>query len=475
LASALWWFWWLAGRLEEGEDALERLSANGIADPDLERRVAVARGLVSFRRGSGSERFLGRFADDASSDRWTGEGLHFLAWTRWSESRHDEAIGLCERACTVLEKAGETQDHAQALDSLARMLTRVGRPDEGRRLFEQAIVLFERGDDPGGVGLALTGLADLEEDSGHYARAFALWQDGLDRIRRWGTMPDLAILLVGAAGHAVVQADYGAAEALCDEATRVYAQLALNPVRARCQLAWIFTQQGKYEAAHEVLGSVLAGEYGEVVRSDWRHIAVELAIATGDWDKARREAAAWEIAVSEAGGDGWIRALSGFYSAQFAWLSGDFATAADALTLYVAEVRDRGSNRSLPAALCWLGQSLSEMGRFEDATDAYREALDVGPKFYDNLPDLISLFERIAELLIQTGRARQACTILAAGSRIRADIGTPRHPWQEARHENALSAIRRSISESAFAQAWDEGDSMTIDDAVPCVATALLG
>jgi hypothetical protein len=63
-------------------------------------------------------------------------------------------------------------------------------------------------------------------------------------------------------------------------------------------------------------------------------------------------------------------------------------------------------------------------------------------------------------------RPEQAARLFSAAAALRERLGTPLPPVVQSGHDRAVTAVRASLGENAFAAAWAEGQSMTAEEAV---------
>jgi predicted ATPase/class 3 adenylate cyclase len=125
-------------------------------------------------------------------------------------------------------------------------------------------------------------------------------------------------------------------------------------------------------------------------------------------------------------------------------------------------------NRNIEAlALGALADNLAlEEGRVEDAlpmlTEAYRINRDLGMPSAQTAMDL----HRFARGLALAGRATAAARVFACAEALYEEIGARARPLTAERDEETLSSIRTQLSDSAFAEAWEQGRLLTADEAV---------
>ena len=68
-----------------------------------------------------------------------------------------------------------------------------------------------------------------------------------------------------------------------------------------------------------------------------------------------------------------------------------------------------------------------------------------------------------------TGDASRAAHMYGAAEALRADFGMPVQISELDIYKRGLSAARTDLTEDAFQQAWKEGRSMTLDEAIEFV------
>jgi trimethylamine:corrinoid methyltransferase-like protein len=54
----------------------------------------------------------------------------------------------------------------------------------------------------------------------------------------------------------------------------------------------------------------------------------------------------------------------------------------------------------------------------------------------------------------------------AAAAALRAAIGAPLPPIEQAGYEQAITTVRARLGEQAFAAAWDEGRTMSVEQVI---------
>jgi predicted ATPase/class 3 adenylate cyclase/Tfp pilus assembly protein PilF len=139
-----------------------------------------------------------------------------------------------------------------------------------------------------------------------------------------------------------------------------------------------------------------------------------------------------------------------------------------ARTLFAQSVdlwRGAGDQRNLAMALSNLGLVAARQGDTSAARSVLGESLGIRSRLADKHGLAYSL-EAFADLAVEESDAVRAAHLLAAAEVLRESIGAPLPPTGRSTHERRMTAIRSRLGVSAFAAAWAEGRSMTLDDAI---------
>ena len=121
-------------------------------------------------------------------------------------------------------------------------------------------------------------------------------------------------------------------------------------------------------------------------------------------------------------------------------------------------------------ALGTLAEIALDQGRVEDAVSpaesSYRIYCDLGDLL--NIAFCVCTFARVLAL---AGEPEAAARVLASSVPSREEMGE--NPLFASMSEKALTAIRHQLDEAAFAAAWEQGRSLTADEAVALALDSL--
>jgi hypothetical protein len=104
-------------------------------------------------------------------------------------------------------------------------------------------------------------------------------------------------------------------------------------------------------------------------------------------------------------------------------------------------------------------------GRVETATSLLGEAYELNRELGDRFREAV-LVCRFARVLAFAGRAEAAARVLAIGETLYEEMGATLMGWLRRGNDEALTLIRAELDEAAFAEAYEQGTSLTADDAV---------
>ncbi len=122
-------------------------------------------------------------------------------------------------------------------------------------------------------------------------------------------------------------------------------------------------------------------------------------------------------------------------------------------------------SKSLEAALlgslAWLAGS---EGRFQDALPLLKESLRIRRDLGDRIEIAMGL-SSVARAITPLGKVGTAVRLISCFDALREETGGG-EPWVARMNEQTLAMIRTQLDEAAFAEEWEQGRSLTVDEAV---------
>lgn len=196
-------------------------------------------------------------------------------------------------------------------------------------------------------------------------------------------------------------------------------------------------------------------------------LASEVAELDGEWLEAR---ALFEeaIRVAREAGDEHIvlwatRSLAWTYHA-----TGDRERSRELHEENLARARALGSARVTATTLGALAMLAVDEGRVDDAFALLDEALRIDRGLGDELRIAID-FARLAAAHVRAGHAVTATRLVACYEALSEKLGAALL-WVERINEETLALVRTQLDGPAFAEAWEQGRALTLDEGVELAA-----
>jgi predicted ATPase len=320
------------------------------------------------------------------------------------------------------------------------------------------------------------------------AALFRFWEqrdhltEGREMLARVLAMPGAAAptrlrarALYGASVLADIQSDPDAAEAASREAYAIYRQFgdASGVATTMTAMAYQTQRRGRYAEAvslfEEAVG--LWKALGDVTAVDLgKSNMAGAAKAAGDFERARRLFE--EVAASSrARGDvrGLAMALNGL--GDIAAASGDYPAARayhlESLTRH-QQLDDRWG---VARALVDLASVDLEAGNHGDAQTTLVSALEAF-RALGHKRGVARQLESLAWCAARQQRHRAAVVLAGTAAAIRQRVGAPPKRGQGERVEQALADARAHLGDSAYAAAWGDGLSSSVDEALALVVSS---
>jgi predicted ATPase len=144
---------------------------------------------------------------------------------------------------------------------------------------------------------------------------------------------------------------------------------------------------------------------------------------------------------------------------------GDYSSAGSLIAEALEIERKIGDTRRVALALANLGLVAYQQGDYALALSRQRESLAIRQALGAKLGIAWSL-EGLAILYLALDRAEKAARLWGASQAMREAIGAPLPPKEHARYQRELEIVRAQLGDEGFQRAYDEGRSMTSEQAV---------
>ena len=338
----------------------------------------------------------------------------------------NEGLAFLERA--LAGSAGVAADvRAKALLAAARLAFNQSNYDQGEILAQQSLALFRELGDRRGVALALDRLGMAAWRRGDFATARVLMEEDLALFKELGDRDRVAWSLFTLGLLNNKQGEYTRACALFEESLTLFRELGNKRGMAASltQLAGtLFASQGNQDMIYPLL------EEG--------------------------------LALDREVGDKEGKAVSSLLLGWVALKQGDVITARTRVEESLALYREMEHREGVAEALSLLARLEAARDDHAFARVLYEESLAMAQEIGDK--ELIaSGLEGLASVVAAQDEPSWAARLWGSAEVMREAIGAPLPPIERADYDHAVAAVREHLGEEAFASAWAEGRTMTVE------------
>jgi predicted ATPase/class 3 adenylate cyclase/DNA-binding CsgD family transcriptional regulator len=371
------------------------------------------------------------------------------------------------KAKQVFEELGDAAGAARVDGLQAVMTAAVAGPSTARPQFDAAVGFLRRAGDEWWAGLLSSAWAATEVQRGRAADVVSLLEHEVAaargasstfRLRLAGSWLAAAYGMLGDHDRAIELAEASLAE-----------QRAVHDPDLTSFMLFVIGD------AHYHRGDLdLAEHYGlEAAETAGRHFIVghaalghnlvaRVAMARGDAERARLHfQRAVDIAVDAGAMHAVARHAPGLVTALRALNRSDDAAAV--LGSAIEGARSLGPSSDLGRLLLTAAAHAEEDGNDDRAEDLIHEALATIVHVRSR-PLAVTAFEHLAAIAARQEGDAEAARLFAAAATIRAELG------RRGGDASVLDDARARLSEETFAQAWEDGAAMSVEDAVAYAA-----
>jgi predicted ATPase/DNA-binding SARP family transcriptional activator/Tfp pilus assembly protein PilF len=455
LASALLWFWHIRGHTNEGIDWLEQglsIETAARSDQPLSPNRAMLRGkalnVIGFlvhmmgmyeKAVAFSEESLSIFRELGPAGK--RDGAYALCLLGIHRFRQDvrQAKLLLEEALALSREVGDKFGIAQCLNHLAAVAWNQGHKENARALLEEALALRKKIGDKDGIAFVLEELGNQAVRKGDYKQATICYEESLALFREVGNKGGVGVVLTYLGRVARAQDNYERAATFLEGALTLGQDLGDKNATAErlVDLGSVAQSEGSYRRATQIYEEALTlfreieNQFGIAVTL--RHLGLA-ALQQGNYEQASKrfdEA----LAISQEIDNTFGSALTLYYLGKVAQAQGDDTLARVFHTKAIINHLEIGNRPGI--ALCLEAFAIMSIGQ---------------NKMESALPSLDGL--------------RRAVRLFGAAEILYAPPRFELSAKERAEHDQAVAATRAALGEEAFTAAWEEGKTMTLEQAV---------
>jgi predicted ATPase/uncharacterized protein HemY len=479
LVCALAEFWRIRGYISEGRTRLAGMLGQGKDAPGSLRLPVLARaGLLAQWQGDLVQ--AARLLEEALTLAETGEDVPMVirilnVFGRVVAQQGDTPRGkvLLERSLALARQLGDKRLTAKTLSDQGAIAFEQGDYHAACAAFEGSLSIDQEQADTGNIIATLQSLGWALYNMGNYAAARARCEESLALGRElWsktGHMAHTDAALNLLTTLASQQPDDGSIRARCEEHL-----LIARRIGDKQSIAVTLTYLGRLALQRGDLDQAQA-HYEESLdyqRKQNNQAAIslvlsnlaEVAIEQGDDARARAQFEE-SLALERAMGNlrGIARTLH--HLGRLAERRREYVVARSQYEECLAlrrQIEDRPGSASLYARL---GTIATHQGHYEEAGRYYADSLTIWWELRHRLGIAIAL-EGLACLAIAQQQAERAARLFGSAEKLREEAGRPIPPADRTNYDHGVAAVRAALDAATFTAAWNEGRTMTLENAV---------
>src|SRR6266699_3393050 len=425
------------------EYGLERLTASGELEATRQTHTAyylqLAEEIAPKLTGAEQQRWFARLEREHANLRtalqWSLERQEAVLTLRlsialewfWLNRYHlSEGRYWQEQALSASEGVEEVASmRADLLNALGLLLLNQADYEGAARRCEESIALYRALGDTVGMAWPLQILAMVKLAQGVYSRARTLLEECLAYFSEAGHKSGRAYTLCHLAGLYGDQGEYDQACSCAQESLTLFQGLE-DPGGTEYALLYLaralFLSQGSKPAVHALLEECLALTKGV----GFQYPAVQALLA--------------EVVLSE----------------------GDTVMARSLIEKSLAFARTEGYREDIPGTLIVCGRVTAAQGDDAAAQALYEESLALAKEL--GLKRVIPAgLEGLAAVVATQGELSWAARLWGGAEALHETMGALIPPVYRADYEQSIAAARAQLGQKAFAAAWAEGRTMTLE------------
>ena len=434
LAAGLKWFWFFQANEAEGLEWLERLLSCEVDDRHG-KPISSARA----QKRAKALQVAGYLASNLREDQ---KGVQLINESRIlfqdlgsnGKSGYANALlysGCVEESLPIFKEIGDKFNMAECLSVMGNNLKENQEYIRARMFYEESLGLKKEISDQDGVAWNLFHLGEVAFLQNNYEKARMQWEESRMKIL------------------------YGGNEWAFNE---VIINLGI--------LEWV---QGNYEQAAREFSEILSTGR-RLANINWINNGLsflgKLALSLGNYKEAA-ERYEDELVFSRKHGYSYYIAASLYDLGVFYWSAGDYEQAEDKFTEGLAIARQSGFNDKNAGHVFGLGRVTFARGEHEKAWFYLKEAFGIKRQLRNSIWDAsFSILEACAFLEAAQQHMEQSARLMGASEAWNLKWQLTRTPRERREREDTLTAVRERLGVKVFEKAWEEGRTMTLEQAV---------
>ncbi len=389
------------------EFGLEQLEANGEQETIRYRHanffLALAEGAEASLESAEQVQWMDRMGQEHDNLRAA------LEWSKTAKDRGETCLWLAGALGYFWEVRGHFSEGRERLNAILSMDIAQGRTVARAKLLARAAELAYRQSD--------------------YPATYALAQESLAIYREIGDREGTASMLLKLGNAATERGSYASASRFLEEALGIWRERkdTHGTARALISLGWNALRSGETRLANARLEEAfsISHELG-----DSRSMGFELS-------------GLGEVALRQR----------------------DYVRARQLMEQSLDLRRKLGNKWGVGVSLGMLGWVAMRERDWDRAVARLGESLEVRQEIGDKGGSAWCL-ERLAGVAMAQGQAEKAVRLFGAAAALRSSIGSVIDPADQARYKKNLNSLRAKSGKQRFKAAWDEGHTMTMEQAV---------
>jgi predicted ATPase/DNA-binding SARP family transcriptional activator/Tfp pilus assembly protein PilF len=476
LGAALQRFWQVRGHVSEGRECLTALLARPEAQEHTKARADALNGagrLTQLQGDYASARSLYEKAlaimRELGDKQGIAASLINLGEVAWRQGDYVAARSLFEKSLELFKELGDQHGIADALVNLGNVVSKQGDHASARPLYEKCLEIRRGLGDRYGIAVALINLGEVAWRQRDYASARSLNEESLAIRRELGDRHGIADVLVHQARVASSQGDSASARSLYEESLEIFRTLGdrkgiADSITNLASVAW---KRGDYAATRTLQEKSLEiyRELGDrhAIANAFHGLAL-VASTQGDFAATRSlEEECLEIYKELEDRRGIVNSFHSL--GNLAFDLGDYASARPLYEKCLELFRELADRYGSANILINLGAVASTQDDYASARSRFEEGLEIFRELGDR-QGIAHALEAFASLNAGENKHEKAARLWGAAERLNAEIGSPMMPSDQDELDRNVAKVRAALEEKDFAAAWEEGRTLTMEQAV---------